>query len=61
MLRETEKILVCAEDCQLVAYAKLGKDRVDRAHLDSCAPAPIAQLCCVNVVLAVRPQAMEER
>jgi hypothetical protein len=42
MLRDTDKILVGAEECQLVANAKLGKDRVDCAHLNPCAPAPIA-------------------
>ena len=48
------EIVVGAQEGQFVANAELRKHSIDRAHLNTCAPAFVSQLCRPYIVLAVR-------
>lgn len=54
MGRSMQEVIVRGQQGQFVAYAKLGKKRIDRAHLDPGSTASVAQLGSLDVILPVR-------
>ena len=53
MLCDTGEVFVCREERQLVAYAELRKQRIDRADLDTGLSTRIAQAGRTDVVFPV--------
>jgi hypothetical protein len=51
--RDSGKIVVRREKCQFVSNTELREKRVDGAYLNACSATTVAQLRCVDVVLAV--------
>lgn len=56
MAGDATEIVVSRQHCQLVVNAKLCQDGIDRSNLRSVATAPVSQLGCLDVIVAIRDQ-----
>ena len=56
MIGDTSEVYIGCQHRQIVAYAEMGQQRIDRSHLHAVSPAMILQLSRANMVVAVGHQ-----
>jgi len=58
---DPREVRVCRQQCELVADAERGQERVDRPDLHAASPATVADLRSPDVVRAIRNEERQRR